>query len=48
MFCLRSPSVAGLSQAGSVFTSGETFMQGTFQFNGKIYNSLLSIFSQLL
>jgi len=31
-----SPSVAGLSQAGSVFTSGETFMQGTFQFNGKI------------
>ena len=43
MFCLISPSVAG-----SVFTSGEIFMQGTLQFNGKIYNSLSGVFSQLL
>ena len=46
MFCLSSPSVVGLSQAGSGFTSGETFMQGKFQFNGKIYNSLPGLFSQ--
>ena len=48
MFCLSSPSVTGLSQAGSVFTSGEIFMQGKFQFNGKIYNSLPGSFLNLL